>query len=510
MAKKQYNSGFSFKLITVRNKIIAVVIGIILVFAPFIFIYFPNKQKDLLVDSYNNEVKNIAATVGLGVNVALIEQNFSGVEMAMQFAKSDERLTFIALIQVDTLEKIPGKAVKLKKTAFSIYPQEYKLDPEIKTSDKIIVKESDIKSEILNGKVLVGFSTKSIQNNIHNVKVTSFIGSFFISLLSIIVGFLLARNISNPILKLRNAHLKVGEGDLQQHVVVNSKDEIGDLAVSFNQMVQQLDKSEKLLQLQKNRIEEKNKEMIDSISYAKRIQYSLLAKEDTLRKKFPDHFIFFRPKDIVSGDFYWGAELNNGQFALVIADSTGHGVPGAIMSMLNISCLNEAVVSLRLVSPSDILTYTRSKVIHHLSQDGSFEGGKDGMDCCLMCFDIKGKLLTYAAANNAIWIVRENYLIELEPDKMPVGKHQKDSVPFSQRTIDLKKDDMVYAFTDGMADQFGGPKGKKFMYKQLKQLLINVARLPMQEQKEAIMTAFLDWKGDVDQVDDITLMGVRI
>ena len=507
MAKKQYNSGFS-KLITVRNKIIAVVIGVILIFAPFIFIYFPQKQKQLLVDSYNKEVKNIASTVALGVNVALIEQNFSGVEMAMQYAKSDERLTFIALVQMDTVETKPGQPIEIKKTAFSTYPEEYKLDLEIQSSDEIIVKESDIRSEVLNGKVMVGFSAKTIQENVKQVQITSFLASCLISLLSIIIGYFLARNISKPILILRDAHLKVGEGDLQQNVVVNSKDEVGELAVSFNHMVQHLDKAEKELQLQKNRVEEKNKEMMDSITYSKRIQYSLLAKDIVLKGKFRQHFLYFQPKDIVSGDFYWLHDLSNGQFVLAIADSTGHGVPGAIMSMLNISCLNEAVISEKLTEPKDILNYTRDKIIDHLMFDT--EGGKDGMDCSLLSFDLKNSRITYAGANNAVWIVRGKELIELDPDKMPVSKHQRDTVPFSQKTLQLQKDDMIYAFTDGIADQFGGPKGKKFMYKQLKQILIEVSELPVKEQKAAIESAVNTWKGDLEQVDDITLMGIRV
>ncbi len=485
-----------------------VVIGIILFFAPFIFIYFPSKQKDLLINSYNEEVKNMAATVALGVNVALIEQNFSGVEMSMQYAKSDDRLTFIALIQIDTLEAVKGKARELKKTAFSVFPEKYNLDTEIQSSDAIIVKEAPIQSEVLSGKVMVGFSTKTIQETVKKVQVTSFIASGLISLLSIIIGYILARNISNPILILRNAHLKVGEGDLQQSVDVRSRDEIGELAVSFNHMVEHLDKAEKELQLQKTRIEEKNKEMMDSITYSKRIQYSLLAKEIVLKGKFKQHFLFFQPKDIVSGDFYWLHDLSNGRFVLAIADSTGHGVPGAIMSMLNISCLNEAVISEKLTEPKDIMNYTRDKIIDHLMFDT--EGGKDGMDCALLSFDLKTNTLTYAGANNPVWVVREKKLIELEPDKMPVSKHQRDTVPFKQQTLQLQKEDMIYSFTDGMADQFGGPKGKKFMYKQLKQLLIDISELPMKEQRAAIESALTAWKGDLEQVDDITLMGIRI
>ena len=510
MEKKHFDNKYSFKLITVRNKIIAVVIGVTLVFAPFIFIYFPNKQKELLIESYNNEVKNIASTVALGVNVALMEQNFSGIEMAMQYAKSDPRLTFIALVQVDTVESDDGKTRELKKTVFSVYPEKYIIDLNIKSNDSTIVKESLITSEMLRGNVIVGFSTSTIQQIIAKVKATSFIGSFLISSLGIIIGFLLARNISNPIKKLRYAHLRVGEGDLQQILDVKSRDEIGDLAVSFNQMVIKLDQAEKQLQFQKSRIEEKNKEIMDSIWYAKRIQYSMLAKESLMNEKFPEHFIFFQPKDIVSGDFYWAHDLSNGQTALVVADSTGHGVPGSIMSLLNIFSLYESVAAENLSSPAEILNYTRSKIIEHLMDDGSSEGGKDGMDCSLMCFDFKTNILTYSAANNPIWIVRNKEMIELLPDKMPVGKHVRDHLSFSQKEIQLCKDDVIFAITDGMPDQFGGVAGKKLKYRPLKDLLISISHLPMQEQSEIVSDTFNNWMGDLEQVDDVTVVGIRI
>ncbi|MFI5204015.1 MAG: SpoIIE family protein phosphatase [Flavobacteriales bacterium] len=497
------------KLITVRNKIIAVVIGIILIFAPFIFIYFPNKQKDLLVESYNQEVKHIAATVALGVNIALKEQNFSGVEMAMQYAKSDKRLTFIALVQIDTLDT-GAKRLKFKKEAFSIFPENMKVDLNIKSSDSIIVKNAVIHSEMLNGEVLVGFSTKTIQENIKRIKTTSFIGSFIVSVLGIIIGFILARNISKPILKLRDAHLKVGEGDLQQSVVVKSRDEIGQLAVSFNQMVEKLDKAEKQLQFQKARIEEKNKEIIDSISYAKRIQYSLLGDIDLIKQHLPNHFIFFQPKDIVSGDFYWASILPNHEFGLVAADSTGHGVPGAIMSMLNISSLNEAVIGQKITAPAEILNYTRKKIIENLMHDGSTEGGSDGMDCCFMSFNFEKMTVTYAGANNPLWILRNNQILEFTPDKMPVGKHNRDTISFKQQIIPIQKNDVIYSMTDGLPDQFGGPYGKKYKYGQLKSLLLKINGLAMNDQRKAIEESFEIWKGDMEQIDDVCVIGVRI
>lgn len=267
---------------------------------------------------------------------------------------------------------------------------------------------------------------------------------------------------------------------------------------------------------QKEIIEEKQMEIVDSINYAKRIQTALLAGAKTLEENLPEHFVMFQPKDIVSGDFYWTHTLPNGNFALVTADSTGHGVPGAIMSMLNISCLTEAIEGRNLTEPNDILNFTRNRIIKHLSNDGSATGGKDGMDCSLISFDFQNNILTYAAANNPIWLVRlikgtsEYKLIELDPDKMPVGKHDKDSVSFLQHSLELQKGDIVYTLTDGFPDQFGGVKGKKFMYKKMKELLCSIASETMAQQKEILLQTLKEWKGPLEQVDDITVIGIRV
>lgn len=268
-------------------------------------------------------------------------------------------------------------------------------------------------------------------------------------------------------------------------------------------------KQKELVEEKNSQVEEKQKEIIDSINYAQRIQRSLLASEVLLREQLRDYFILFKPKDIVSGDFYWAKTLSNGTFALVTADSTGHGVPGAIMSMLNIACLNEAT-SKDLSQPHDILFETRRLVIEHLKNDGSEEGGKDGMDCSLICLDSKREHLSYAAANNPVWLVSNGTLTELLPDKMPVGKHDKDQQPFICHKIDVKPGDMIYTLTDGFPDQFGGPKGKKFMYRPLKELLTGISRKPLEEQKNLLLNQLEAWKGVLDQVDDICIIGIRI
>lgn len=297
-----------------------------------------------------------------------------------------------------------------------------------------------------------------------------------------------------------------------------------------------LENAYNVIEIQKHLVEEKHKEITDSINYAERIQRSFIATTELLDHNLRTYFVMFKPKDVVSGDFYWGSKLNNGQFALATADSTGHGVPGAIMSLLNITSLEKAVEHHS--DPADILNATRKTIIERLKKDGSSEGGKDGMDCSLLCFDFENKVVKIAAANNPVWIVRtvssgtsstlgtgsrgkapfstgegrgdEAELIEITPDKMPVGKHDKDGHPFTTHTIELKDGDIIYTLTDGFPDQFGGENSKKFMSKRLKELLITNSHLPLNEQKQILQTTFKNWIGNLEQVDDVCLIGIRV
>ncbi|WKZ75766.1 MAG: tetratricopeptide repeat protein [Vicingaceae bacterium] len=302
----------------------------------------------------------------------------------------------------------------------------------------------------------------------------------------------------------------------------------------------QLEEKNKIISYQKLVVEEKHKEITDSINYAERIQRSFLATTEMLDKYLGvtssshrhegvsrserNYFVFFRPKDVVSGDFYWASKLNNGHFAYCCADSTGHGVPGAIMSILNISSLEKAIETEE--SPDQILNKTRKIIIERLKNDGSPEGGKDGMDCSLLVLDKKRKKLSFALANNPVFIVRSvasnspkqegisrsntHELIEFKADKMPVGKHEKDQEPFHLHTIPLQPGDTIYTLTDGFSDQFGGSKGKKYMIKNVKELLLQIVHLPMSEQKQKLSEAFNQWKGSNEQVDDVCIIGVRI
>lgn len=263
------------------------------------------------------------------------------------------------------------------------------------------------------------------------------------------------------------------------------------------------------VEAQKHLVEEKQKEIVDSINYAKRIQNALLADKEVMAKNLKSHFILFKPKDIISGDFYWTSAVKTEKadlFFIAVCDSTGHGVPGAFMSLLNTNFLNEAINEKNIYEPHKVFNYVRKRLIHSISK----EDQKDGFDGILFCIDRLTNTISYAAANNApILINLKQEIIKLDFDKMPVGKGERES-EFNLYNIDYKKADRLYLYTDGFADQFGGPKGKKFKYKPLNDLLVTLSSVPLDEQSEILSSKFQEWKGDLEQVDDICIVGFEL
>lgn len=260
--------------------------------------------------------------------------------------------------------------------------------------------------------------------------------------------------------------------------------------------------------LQKKIIEDKNRDITDSILYAKRIQEAIIPQEDELQGIFPSSFVLYKPKDIVSGDFYWIRQLSNDQLLLATADCTGHGVPGAFMSLLGTSFLNEITALHHITQPDLVMNRLRTEIINALNSHAN-EERKDGMDMVLCHFDLNRMQLRFAAANNPLWIIRNGVLQDHRPDKFPVGKYQ-DETPFTLHSIGLEKGDVIYTFTDGYADQFGGDKNKKFTYKRLKDLLQSIHTEPMQVQKQKLKSAIEEWQGPFEQIDDICVIGIRI
>jgi serine phosphatase RsbU (regulator of sigma subunit) len=262
------------------------------------------------------------------------------------------------------------------------------------------------------------------------------------------------------------------------------------------------------IEQQKQIIETIHEEFQDSVRYARRIQHAILPSENFIQSFFREFFILYKPKDIVAGDFYWCERKGDTTF-IATADCTGHGVPGAMVSVVCCNALHRAVNEFDLVNPGEILDKVRDLVIKTF--EGSSDEVKDGMDIALCA--LRGKELTFAGANNPAWIVRKESsgptLIELKPDKQPIGIFERSS-PFRTQTIMLEKNDCLYLFSDGYADQFGGAKGKKFKEKNLKEYLITIFEYEMQEQRKRLSETFETWRGKLAQIDDVCVIGLRI
>lgn len=256
-------------------------------------------------------------------------------------------------------------------------------------------------------------------------------------------------------------------------------------------------------------IEEKNREITDSIKYARYIQEAILPHPDEIPWITERMFILFNPKDIVSGDFYWFTEKDN-KTIVVAADCTGHGVPGALMSMLGVSLLEEIVNKRNIIKANEILDELRKEVIRSLKQTGIDAKSKDGMDLSLVVIDKTKPTLQFAGAQNSLYLVRNCELIEYKADKMPVAIHHRMDEPFTLHEIPVQSNDMIYFCSDGFQDQFGGNDGKKFMVKKMKEAFVEISAKPLSEQYKTLETKFNHWKGEREQVDDVLVMGMKI
>jgi serine phosphatase RsbU (regulator of sigma subunit) len=297
-------------------------------------------------------------------------------------------------------------------------------------------------------------------------------------------------NRNNSMLDMQNKELKA-----QKEEIETQRDEIED--------------QRNELEKQNYRIGLQNKEIRDSIVYAKRIQTAVMPTESEILQVIPDGFVYFKPKDIVSGDFYWASQRKN-KTIIVAADCTGHGVPGAFMSMLGISFLNEIISGQEFPKADEILNILRQDVLNTLSQKVENENMQDGMDMALLIIDNEEMLAEFAGAFNPMILIRNGELHEIPGDHMPVGSYVIEHQRFKNNVIKLVKDDAIYLFSDGFVSQFGGADDRKFNSKSFRQLLMNVHSKPMKEQKQILETTMADYMGNHEQMDDMMVIGIRL
>jgi len=417
--------------------------------------------------------------------------------------------------------------------------------------DKLILSQRQ-KTKAGNDDMLKSFNLLGFLVN--NVGVALFLGG-------IIIAFLTIRTIVKPVQKFKKLILLLGKGIIPEEKMKPRSDEIGDMAVAFNDLVtgfkrttefsneigagnfeteyQPLSESDELghslltmrkdlhgltsnleqkvrerteeVTRQKKEIEELLTEVTDSIKYAQRIQNAILPPRKYINKVLPNSFILFKPKDIVSGDFYW-VEDKEGKTAVAAVDCTGHGVPGALMTVVGYNKLHEAMSEAKEYTAAAILDGLNRGVINTFSQGNEESDVKDGMDAAMCVVDYKTKTIQFAGAYNPLYIIRSGSqeIEQIKGDKFPIGPFIGGIQNFQNHTIQLEAGDTVYVFSDGYADQFGGEKGKKFRYKNFRELLLGMQDKDMYEQKELLDTTIESWRGELEQVDDILVIGIRV
>jgi serine phosphatase RsbU (regulator of sigma subunit) len=377
-------------------------------------------------------------------------------------------------------------------------------------------------SNLYKGSVIRIISDVTAQKALFRMEAARFTIIFGITML--IVAFLIYRKtrvITRPLIKLVENVETISNGDLRERAEVSGNNEITVLSEKFNMMIAQLESyyyelEEKVkertvkIEKQKEEIEEQKKHIMDSIYYASRIQNAILPSQALLNTHLKNYFIFYLPKDIVSGDFYW-INAHNGKFMLAAVDCTGHGVPGAFMSIVGVNQLNHAVTVGQARKASHILDELNKGVISTLNENGRDNAIKDGMDLALCVFDFFNKKVEFSGANNPMILIRDGKAVKYKGDRFPIGVFEgKEPQLFKNNEIDIVDGDCLYLFSDGYADQFGGMDNKKFMSRRFEELLLEIHSMPMEVQKEMLASRLAGWRGINDQVDDILVIGIKI
>jgi serine phosphatase RsbU (regulator of sigma subunit)/HAMP domain-containing protein len=303
----------------------------------------------------------------------------------------------------------------------------------------------------------------------------------------------------------------LSEEDVLGHALLKMREELGErervLEQKVSERTEEMVRQKEEVERQSRKVVELYKNVTDSIRYAKRLQESILPPERRIKELLPESFVFYRPKDIVSGDFYWFDRVGE-KVVFAAVDCTGHGVPGAFMSLVGHNGLNQAVRDHGLVRPSEVLRDLNRRAFEALHKDRD-QFVRDGMDMALCTLDPGDLMLEYSGANCPLYLVRNGQVLQYAPDKMPIGGFELQGKAFTDHRIQLQKGDVVYIFSDGYADQFGGPRGKKFLYRRFRELLVEIHGMPMERQKIMLLEALNQWKGAHEQVDDILVIGMR-
>ena len=493
-----YNLGFAFEYLTKKLRA---------------YSYLPTDDKKYLIEigSYSETANEIMLMFKKQL-LEIADQNDEIVSLNLWIANQGEKFPLIDdsynVFTIDTMVSYVFNKQSDLKTEFSLNDQHLVAEfIYFKLSNTLLLPEFTVS-------ILSDITYKNFP--VHKIIKRQLVFAL-ITLVLILVVIILATNKIKKVFKdLMEKTTAIAKGAMNQRVTVIGNNEFTTLAEQFNDMVQKLEESHIDLSFKNHVIQDNMKvlqqqtdDMVESITYAQRIQKAALPEEEILNEIIPERFIIFKPRDVVSGDFYWVKQIKN--FNIVVAaDCTGHGIPGAFMSMLGMSLLNEIVTKSRFDTAGEILNRLRKKIKKILHQTGKDRETKDGMDMAICIIDTESKQLQYAGAFNPLYIYRNKELIEFKGDRMPVGVYVLEKTEFTNHEIELQPGDTVYMFSDGYSDQIGGKNGKKYMAMNLKELLREHSDKPMKDQKEIFEKTLSDWSTGYEQVDDILLMGFRV
>jgi phosphoserine phosphatase RsbU/P len=480
------------------------------------YTYQPTKDRKYIIElgAYSKKADEI---------VAIIEQT-----------KSDLKNESKGVIDVE-LFLMADKPFSMNKNVMEIHDEKILLAAFTSKGDTAFVEQNNnawyqyqyiyierSSSNLYKGSVVRIISDVTAEKALFRKEAMRFILIFGLTLL--IVAYLIYRKtrvITLPIKKLVDNVDRITNGNLRERAEVIGNNEITKLSEKFNMMIAQLESyyyeleekvKERTLKIekQKEEIEDQKKHIMDSIYYARRIQNAILPSFSMIDSHLKNYFILYLPKDIVSGDFYWVHEIE-GLLMVAAVDCTGHGVPGAFMSIVGFNQLNYAVTVKKARTAGEILDELNRGVIATLNENMKDGSIKDGMDLALCVFDLDTKKVEFAGANNPLCLIRDNKITTYKGDRFPIGAFEGSHPQlFANKEIDLMENDCLYLFSDGYADQFGGADNKKFMYRRFEELLMEIHNKPMEMQKEILKTRLQEWKGMNDQVDDVLVIGIRI
>lgn len=440
------------------------------------------------------------------------------------FMNADDPFSLTKTAPIEASEKLFLKQRFVEKDSITV---EKRIEGRFFSYQYIYSQSSD--SRLYKGSVIRIVSDRTEEIKSEFIRMLLFIAVFIIIL--IIIIFLIykkTRVITNPIKKLVDHVNRISNGNLSERADVSGSIEIVTLSRRFNKMISELEElyndlekkvrdrtaevvaQKEELEVQRDMLAEQQKHIMDSIHYSKRLQNAILPTHDFVHELFPDSFILYLPKDIISGDFYWFHRNEHKSYFSAI-DCTGHGVPGALVSMVGQNWLNYAVKDLKLEKPSEILDALNDGVMSTFKERDDESSVKDGMDIALCAIDYENMKLEYAGAYNPVVIISNEEINMIKGDKFPIGAFFKGvKGKFACHEVDVKKGDTVYVFSDGYSDQFGGPDNFKFLSKRFRQLLFDIHQKPMMEQRQILEETIHKWRGSMEQLDDITIIGIKV